>query len=357
MMRQKITWPMAVGMVWLLALTGCAGKSATYPEGHPCAGTGQPRPTWVHDGGTLDGTFVGVGKSGPMEGNFFLQKMSARQMALVNLLDQVQVTVESSMELMESQAQTTDGDLSATRLATRRLRVASSLTMNDVTFAGSYMDPSSCTLWVRYTIRRDTAENLVALKQAKALHQMTYDEEAATPAQKLRWIIDALARLNDVDFSVLPKDAGNRNHFISVFTARKAELEQRVNPGMVWMLSAPEPLRSTLAPRISSLAEAHGAVFVGAPCREANDCLGQAREYAGDRLLLIKAASRMRSGTLGMLQGTLRLGCTRFDVGTGAPVATHTAEGNVFGFHDKVLDWANLAETLLDDEGMSPVLK
>ncbi|VVS94451.1 hypothetical protein [Desulfoluna spongiiphila] len=348
----------AAGMVLLLVLTGCAGEAArTYPQWHPCAGESQALPAWMHGVEVLDGYYVGVGQAGPMGGNFFLQKMRARDLALVDLLDQVQVTVESSMELMESQTRKAHGDLSATRRATRRLRVASSLTFTDVTRAGSYMDPSTCTFWVRYTVRRDIADNLVALKQAKALHRMTYDEEGASPAQKLRWITDAQARLNDVDFSVLSKDAGNKNHLTALFIARKAELEQSGIRGTVWMLSAPEALRATLAPRLSSLAETHGAIFVGVSCREAHECVGQAREYAGDRLVWIKAASQKSSGSLGMLKGTLRLGSTRFDVHTGTLLATHTVEGNVFGFHEKEFDWAGLAEQLLDDEEMKKVVE
>jgi len=314
-------------------------------------------PTWVHDVEILDGYYVGVGQAGPMGDNFFLQKMRARELALVDLLDQVQVTVESSMEVMESQAQKADGDVVATRLATRRLRVASSLSFNDVTPAGSYIDPSTCMLWVRYKIRRDIADNLVALKQAKALHRMTYDEEADAPAQKLRWARDALARLNDVDFSALPKDAGNKHHLTGLFVARKAELERSGIRGTVWILSAPEPLRATLAPRLASLAETNGALFVEAPCSQAHDCVGQAREYAGDKLVWIKAASEKSSGSLGMLKGTLRLVGSRFDVGTGTLLASHTEEGRTFAFDDGDFDWVGLAEQLLVKEAMKKVVE
>lgn len=348
MTRRKGRYVIVAAMVAvLLVLTGCVGGAPTFPQGRPCAGGTLFLPTWVHDAELLAGYYVGVGQADPEDDNFFLQKMRAREMALVDLLDQVQVTVESSLELMETQAREASGDLSAVRLAKRRLRVASSLTFHEVTAAGSYVDPSTCRLWVRYKIRRDIADNLIDLKQARALYQMTFDEKEATPAQKLRWITDALVRLNDVDFTVLPKGAGNENHLTALFVKRKTELEKRGTQTTVWVLSASPALRASLAPCLSRLAETRGAILIDVPCRTARECIGHAREYGGETLARIKADGKISEGALGMQKGALRIDVTRFDVATGALVSTRAEAGQTFAFDSEDMAWDDLAEELL----------
>ncbi|BCS94706.1 hypothetical protein DSLASN_03380 [Desulfoluna limicola] len=305
----------------------------------------------------FDGYYVGVGQAEPMDGNLFLQRQLARRRALDQLIQSIQVTVESSMELMESQQGSAGGDTSAIRTATRRLRVASDLTVNEVTNAGIYQDPVTCILWVRLKVRRDLADNLVALKQATILHQLSVDETEATPAQKLRWINEALVRLSDVDFSALPKDAGNKQHLTELFENRKVELEANGGRKTVWFLAAPSEIRKPLTSTFRSLADTYGATYIGTPCIAVHDCLSQAREYAGKHLVWIKADGNTSSGALGMHQGTLRLGIARFDVETGSLLSTHSEEGQVFAFDEGSIDWAGLAEQLLAKEGMDTLLE
>lgn len=349
----KVGVRLGVAMLLMLVFSGCMGV-AKRPQ---CASDVSPLPYWVHHVEMLDGYYVGIGQAEPAyDGNFY-QKQLARNRAFGQLIQTIQVTVESSMELTESQETKENGDTSASRSATRHLRVASRLYLNEVTNAGTYLDPSTCILWVRLKIRRELADNLIALKQAKSLYQMTLDETTATPAQKLRWITDAQARLNDVDLSVLPKNAGNKNHLTELFAKRKAELEKSGIQKTVWILSAPSHLRQLLASTLRTLADTHGATYVDAPCSAPHDCLSQAREFAGKNLVLIKAHGNTSSGSLGMHKGTLRLGIARFDVNSGALIATRSEEGQVFAFDEESLDWTELTEQLLTKETMEKVLE
>lgn len=343
----------AAGVALLSLAAGCLGAAS----GPRCAAEGGPAPSWVHHEEGLGGYYVGVGQAESGEGGAFSQRQLAEKRALADLTEAIQVTVESSMELSESQEKTAGGAFSSSQTATRNLRVASHLTLSEVTDAGSYQDPATCLLWVRVKIRREFADNLIALKQAKALYQITLDEKEATPAQKLRWISDAQARLTDVDFSLLPKDAGNKDHVTALFARRKAELETSGSRNVVWLLSAPLALQSALAPTVRTLSESHGAAYIDAPCRAADDCLAQAREYRSANLVWISTTAGTASGSLGMHKGTLRLGVTRFDVASGSLLSTHTDEGQIFAFDEDGIDWAGLAEELLAKDAMKKVLE
>jgi len=353
MTRWNGTFRIVVAIAFAFVLSGCL-EFAKKPQ---CAVDVSPVPTWVYHVENFDGYYVGVGQAEPMDGNLFLQRQLARKRALDQLIQSIQVTVESSMELTESQEGSAGGNTSASRTATRRLRVASHLTVNEVTHAGIYHDPATCILWVRLKIRRDLADNLVALKQATILHQLSVDETDATPAQKLRWIDDALVRLKDVDFTVLPKDAGNKNHLTELFVKRKSELETNGVRKTVWFLSAPPGLRKPLASTLRSFADTLGTTYIDTPCIAVHDCLSQAREYTGKHLVWIKADGSTSSGSLGMHQGTLRLGIARFDVESGSLLSTGSEEGQIFAFDEEGIDWAELTEELLSKEGMEKLLE
>lgn len=344
-----------LGAVMALMLI-CCGCSAIAKRPR-CRVDISPMPSWVHHVEILEGYYVGIGQAGPVDGGIFLQRQLARRRAMGQVIQNIRVMVESSMELTEREETEENGDTLVSRSATRHLRVASRLSLNEVTEAGSYLDPVTCILWVCIKIRRDLADNLIALKQAKGLYRMTLDETMATPAQKLRWITEAQARLDDVDFSVLPKDAGNENHLTALLAKRKAELEKRGSRKTVWLLSAPSYLRQLFASSLHTLAVTHGAIYVDTPCIAAHDCLGQAREYAGENLVWIKADGNTSSGSLGMHEGTLRLGIARFDLDTGSLLSIHSEEGHTFAFDKRGLEWAELAEQLLGKSEMEKVLE
>lgn len=340
------------GVALLVVFCGCLG-AAPRPE---CRADERRAPLWVHHVESLGGYYVGMGQAEPVEGGLFAQRQLAGRRALADLIEKIQVTVESSMELSESQAMGAAGDVSVTRAAKRHLQVASGLTLNEVTDAGSYQDPSTCRLWMRVKIRRDLADNLLALKHARALFQQSLDETGATPAQTLRWVTEAQARLADVDFSVLPRDAGSRENLTVLFAARRVALEAMEGRHLVWLLSGASPLREALVPVLRDLAGLRGAFFVETPCSAAIDCLAQAREYAGKQLVWINATADISSGSMGMHKGALHLGIARFDVATGSLLATASEEGQGFAFEEGGIDWPGLAERLLTGEGMDTLL-
>ncbi|WP_300674284.1 hypothetical protein [Desulfoluna sp.] len=342
-------------LLTLLVLAGCMGGAKVLDMPY-CTMDVSPLPCWVHDVALLDGYYVGVGSSAPFAEGFTPQKFRAKAMALENLIHQIQVTIESSLEVTESQEQIAGGETLASRAVTRHLRVASSLTLTEVKEAGYYMDPSTCIFWMRLKIKREVADNLIALKQAKGLYQLTVDESAATPAQKLRWIVDATARLSDVDFSVLPRDAGNKSHLSELFARRKTELEQNGHDRTLWVFSGTLELRTALAFRLRALAEANGAVYLDTPCRGTHDCLFLAREFRSKHLVWIKANAETSTGFLGIYKGFLRVGVSRFDVDTGTLLSRQSDEGGTFAFDEGSIEWPRLLEQLLATEKMKPVL-
>lgn len=341
------------GVALLAVFCGCLG-AAPRPE---CGAVGGRAPLWVHYVESPDGYYVGMGQADPVEGGLFVQRKLAGRRALADLIEKIQVTVESSMELSESQERGAEGDVSVTRAVRHHLQVASHLTLNEVTDAGSYQDPSTCRLWMRVKIRRDLADNLLALKQAKALFQKSLDEKEAPPAQTLRWVREAQARLADVDFSVLPKDAGNRDNLTALFATRRIALETMESRHVVWLLSGPPSLREALVPTFRGAADLRGALFVDTPCRAVIDCLAHAREYAGKHLVWINAIADISSGSMGMHKGSLRLGMARFDVATGSLLATSSEEGQGFAFEEGGIDWSGLTQRLLTREGMDDLLQ
>jgi len=225
MMRLNGPLQVTVVICLLLVLTGCTGA----PKGPYCkASVSQPLilPTWVGGAESVDEYYHGVGWADLVQDFFGTQKVLAQKMARDELYDKIGVTVERSLAWMESQERKTNGEMSANPLVIQRLRKASYFVMDWARIRERYVEPTTCRLWVCYKIRRDFADNLIVLKQAEELYQMTLDEKDATLSQKHRWIKDALARLQDVDFMVLPEEVGNENHFTEVFVERKAELER-----------------------------------------------------------------------------------------------------------------------------------
>lgn len=342
-----------VALLLMLILCGCMGSV----KGVPCASDVSPLPSWVHSGEILDGYYVGIGQAPPESGGLFMQKQRARRRALGQLIQNIQVTVESSMEVTQSQEIKKNGGTSIRRIATHRLRVGSSLTLKEVATDGIYLDPVTCILWVRLKIRRDLADTLIALKQAEDLYQRSVDEITASPAQRVRWIREARALLQGVDFSLLPEDAGRKHHLTALFARRDAELGMESSPQKIWLLLAPSELRSSLAHPLFSLAESYGASYVDLPCPSAHACLAQAREYAGKDLVWIMAEAEASSGTLGIHQGFLRLDIARFDVDSGTLLSLHSEEGQSFAFDAQGIDWSGLMERLLSREAMAKVLE
>ena len=198
--------------------TGCL----TVPENPSCTTGNTPIPRWVYTGGedkTLSGHYVGVGQAEYIPDNPYLQMQLARRRALSQLTQGILVTVESSMELVESMGI----DRATTRrTATRRLKVASRLTLRDVIQDASYQDPDTCTLWVRVKIARAVANNFIALEQAAGLYQLSIDDTGATPAQRLRWVTKAKEKLGSMDNSALTQGTDEK----LLLAARIAEREE-----------------------------------------------------------------------------------------------------------------------------------
>ena len=345
----KGAWPFGVVFSLALVFSGClAGGKA--PQCPPAV---SPVPGWVHHVEILDDHYVGIGQAAPGSRGPFVQKQLARKRALGQLLQAIQVTVESSMELSERQ-----GNTKVYRTVTRHLRVASQLTLKEVANAGIYQDPATCILWVRLKIGRELADNLIALKQAKELYGMSLEGgEGVTSAQALRWITEAQARLADVDFRALPKDAGNRAFLTQRFEAHRRALEAMHGEKSVWILSASPFLKASLGPCLPPLAASHGAVYMETHCALAPDCLAQAREHAGKQLVWIKAMENTTAGMLGVHKGLLTLRLERYDLASGSLLATQIRGGQAFAFDQGGLDWAALAKQLLTEEVTQTAVK
>ena len=305
-----------------------------------CGGETTPKPSWVMGESELSGFYVGVGQAEP--GDAQLER--ARAAALAHLGEGVEVWVASryaqEIRISEEGAETT---------RSHALNVKSSLTLAQVSDAGIWKDPGTCTLWARLKARRDVVNGWHTFNKAKALYKGCEEKKATTPAQKLAWLDEALALLGDERAD----EMSARIHLRDQIEALRQRLLAEAPPLLVLLNADPE-LAEAMMPAFQAYAENRGGRVIYGFFGEAKDSLAKAREELARHCLWVDAKGAVTAETLGMYEGKLSCRLSWLDVKTGAERrVSKTVQG--YAFDRDGVGWEEMAGRLLsecqDEEG------
>ena len=333
------------GLVFLsvLMISGCL----TVQKEELCRANPMPMPPWIYGAAEVDGFYVGIGQAQPNKDGFLAQKELARKKALAQLVESIGVTVTSELSQSITQKTNENGKTRVETLSKSELQVVSNLTLSEVEEAGSWIDPSTCIFSVRLKVKKEVADALVALKQAKALYQRVFDDPSATPAQKKRWLFKALAGVEHVDAALLPSKLASINELKYQIKETLSLLIERSEERRVWLLSANPEIRETLLASCQDFSESRGDTFLDTPCSTQHLCLRLAREYVANEVVWVKARGEMATHSLGLKQARLKVRASIFKTKTGVLVHTFSDSAQVMTFHAERVSWGALLASVL----------
>lgn len=119
-----------------------------------------PEPLWVQQPDAIDGKYIGVGAS-ERQKTFDLQMARSRQLALAELSQIIQVSVDTSLsetEILSSNAETGEDvhELTVNSVT----ETTTNVVLTDVEILGRWLDHDECVLWTRLAVDRDRVEQI-----------------------------------------------------------------------------------------------------------------------------------------------------------------------------------------------------
>lgn len=340
-----------------VALVGALSVSMPAWSYSSCDGASkESMPSWVsnRDGYFEPGNYVGVGFA-EKDGRSKEQQIEAsKNNAQHNLVGQIEVKIKT-----ESEQSTSVSNQRMQKEASSKMSVISDEVLRGLKIKAHWVD-RDCTYYTLMVISIDSVKQSQKVKNQKnrlelfkvRLAEGTNREKNRDIAVRQKYLGEAQALLGDIDFSLLPEEAGDAFYNKQLDAALIAANKEVANvKGRMALFAINEDgslsadVRGKMLDHLRSGEKLADRLMDD--CNQKDDCIRLAKEQNFDMLTLLNAGTQVVTTQMGSLKGTLTVSKTVYDIQNGRVLKTDKMSTQVIGWGREELDWGAAAEKVM----------
>ncbi len=347
---------MRVCFVSVALMCALSVSMPAWPSSSCDGGSKVSMPSWVsdRDGYSEPGNYVGIGFAEKEGKSKERQIEASKNNAQHNLVGQIEVKIKA-----ESQQSTSVSNQRVQKDESSKVSAISDEVLRGLKVKSHWVD-RDCTYYTLMVISVDSVKqsqrvkiqkNRLALFKAR-LDEGTNREKNRDINARQKYLGEAQALLGDIDFNLLPEEAGEAFYAKQLDAALIAANKDAFKvKGRMALFAINEDgslsadVRGKMLDRLRAGEKSTDRLMDD--CNRKEDCIRLAREQNFDTLTLLDAGTQVVTTQMGSLKGTLTVSKTVYDIQNGKILKTDKMSTQVIGWGRDELDWGTAAEKIM----------